>query len=317
MTIADNPDMPARDSLLVRQLADLCHSEAVDALCASPWLGRLPRRLLGRLLDRPVGLFAGRLARLDAGIDRLGLVQASRWGLSQWTTGLQVEGRAHLPGHGPLLIVCNHPGMVDALAVLAQLSGHDTRLLVAERPLLGAMPALCKHLITTPDSGTRRSHAMRLAARHLRAGHTLLTFPAGQIEPDPAVRLPDALASLSSWSASTACLARWVPGLTILPMAVTGVLAPRQRNHLWARQCPDEAARDWLAATRQILRRRPRDTQPTLRIGLPVATSGGGSDDVNINTALSPAMTTLMLGTNDAQVQAPDGLRYREQPALR
>jgi hypothetical protein len=103
----------------------------------------------------------------------------------------------------------------------------------------------------------------------------LLTYPAGCIEPDPAVRPRDAIDALSGWSTSSDCLCRLVPGLVVLPVAMHGVLARHHRDHWLARRCGDDNARDWWAATRQTLRRRPADIHPTLRIGQPLTSAPG------------------------------------------
>lgn len=57
---------------------------------------------------------------------------------------------------------------------------------------------------------------VRAAADHLRAGGALLTFPAGAIEPDPALRLADALTSLAGWRNATELFVRLVPETAVL-----------------------------------------------------------------------------------------------------
>ncbi|MDA3922784.1 MAG: hypothetical protein PF501_19210 [Salinisphaera sp.] len=118
----------------------------MSALSASPWLRRLPLGLLDRYIHRSVDVVAARLADFNRRIEHAGLATASSWALLQWATGVSTVGQADIPTGAPLLIVCNHPGVVDALALLSQLEGHDVRVLVATRPLLDVLPALRRHL---------------------------------------------------------------------------------------------------------------------------------------------------------------------------
>jgi hypothetical protein len=95
---------------------------------------------------------------------------------------------------------------------------------------------------------------MRGDIDHLKSGGALLTFPAGEIEPDPAV-LHGALHALGRWSSSTATFLRFVPQAAVVPVVVSGVLsAAAQRNPL-TRLRRKRKDREWLGAILQIMAR--------------------------------------------------------------
>ena len=151
-----------------------------------------------------------------------GLATGSVWLLEQFTR-LVVVGKPP-PAYGPLLIVGNHPGMVDAMVICAQVHRDDLRILAAERPILRLLPNILTHLIFVPDDRQQRSSTIRAVASHLRAGGSLLNFPGGNIEPDPALH-SDAANCLQNWSDSFDLLARLVPELTIVPAVTSGVIS--------------------------------------------------------------------------------------------
>ena len=45
----------------------------------------------------------------------------SQWLLSQLVTGVTVRGAEAIPLTGPLIVVSNHPGAYDSVAILASL----------------------------------------------------------------------------------------------------------------------------------------------------------------------------------------------------
>jgi hypothetical protein len=159
--------------------------------------------------------------------------------------------------------------MVDAMVICAQVRRDDLRILAAERPILRLLPNVLAHLIFVPDDPQRRSSAFRAAAAHLRAGGSLLIFPGGHIEPDPALH-PDAANCLQNWSDSVDVLTRLVPELTIVPAATSGVISTNALRHPLSRLYRTAEQREWVAATLQVMLPRYRDTHVTLRFGEPI-----------------------------------------------
>ncbi len=110
---------------------------------------------------------------------------------------------------------------------------------------------------------------MRAAARHLRGGGAVLTFPAGRIEPDPAV-LPGAAAALDRWSSSADLFARLAPNLAVVPVVVSGVISPSALRIPVTRLRRQERDREWLAATLQMLVPALRNVEVRVEFGRPV-----------------------------------------------
>jgi len=142
-------------------LQALCLSEAATALSASQLLQWLPARSLSRTLAGPSRRFAARLAGFDHAITHRGLAQAAAEITQVWTSQLELHHRPPTATGQPTLVVANHPGLIDAAALLSCLGGHEIRLLTADRPMLAALPALAEHLIPV-DSG-HRGRALRAA----------------------------------------------------------------------------------------------------------------------------------------------------------
>jgi 1-acyl-sn-glycerol-3-phosphate acyltransferase len=208
----------------------------------------LLREMVRFMARQPVQRLTQRVLELDTLVGELGLPLASQWLLRTFTAGVAVSGAAQIPAGKPLLITSNHPGQTDAFVVLSQLEGHDVRILAGERPLLHLLPNIKRSLIMIPDQVERRGSALRAAAAHLQKGGTLLTFPGGKIEPDPAIRyIP------LNWSDSTRLFVRLVPDLHVLPVAVRGVLSQSALNHPLTRLYRTPAQREWVAAILQSL----------------------------------------------------------------
>jgi 1-acyl-sn-glycerol-3-phosphate acyltransferase len=255
-------------------LADLTWLNSADLLAAFGVPGDAPLRGLAELACRiPARRFAHQMLALDAVVGAQGLGAGGDWICRQLTDGLAIHGEPP-PASGPLLIVANHPGLVDAAALFAAIPRADLRVLAITRPFLRALPHIAAHLIAVGETPAARTAALRSAARHLRAGGALLTFPAGRIEPDP-LRLPGAAESVASWSDSVELLARLAGGPPVLPMIVGGVLAPAALRHPVTRLRRAPAERQWLAAIVQLLVPALRRTSVRVQIGRPLPASEG------------------------------------------
>ncbi|MEW6502373.1 MAG: lysophospholipid acyltransferase family protein [Chloroflexota bacterium] len=212
------------------------------------------RPLAQIIFEHPARKFARHVLDFDRGVAAGGLASGSQRMLHQYIRSLTIVGQEHLPQSGPVLILSNHPGMADTLALFSALPRPDLRVLAAERPFLRALPATARYLFFVPESENQRGEVIRQTAAHLRAGGAVLTFPRGKIEPDPSV-LPGALQSLEEWSISTGLFVRLIPALPILPVLVSGVIAAPSLHHpltLLRRRTEDKRR---LAATLQILMR--------------------------------------------------------------
>ncbi|CAN5378104.1 1-acyl-sn-glycerol-3-phosphate acyltransferase [soil metagenome] len=248
------------------------------------------RQLLAILSWWPARQFAHKIIRYDALVGQAGLRTAGQWALQAFDASLQISGQANVPSTGPVLLLANHPGMTDTVALFASIARPDLRVIAASRPFLSALPHTSDKLIYIDEHANNNLAAIRATTNHLRNGGAILTFPAGQIEPDPAV-LPGAIESLQNWSESIALFARLAPATQIVPVLVSGVLSAKaQRTPLrWLRRAPKD--QEWLASTLQIIVPTYRPTMVQVAFGPPLIASqlleGKG-------TALMNAVTTAM-----------------------
>jgi hypothetical protein len=236
-------ERPERIEVLTR----VCVDQLLDAFGLDG--GLRPLELLSRV---PAKRLARQIATYDEIVGDSGLAAGGAWALERLARRAEVEGQENVPLEGPLLLVANHPGLADSLALFAAVPRRDLRVVAAERPFLKALPNTSRYLMSVSEASPGRFGVVRSAARHLKRGGAVLTFPGGEIEPDPAV-LPGAVGALARWSGSLDLFARLVPGLAIVPVAVSGVLSPTAlRNPLTlVRRRPRD--REWLAATLQML----------------------------------------------------------------
>ncbi|WP_437765743.1 1-acyl-sn-glycerol-3-phosphate acyltransferase [Sorangium sp. So ce281] len=257
---------------LERELANLSGAEMVAALGlggAPAWVRRAGRAAFA-VPSWPLGRV---LARFDRRTGEAGLHVAAREALAGF--GARWTADAAPPSRGALLVVSNHPGAYDALALMAALGREDLMIVAADRRFLRALPHVSRRLLFVPiDEGgalalAARSAGVRRALRHLRRGGALLHFPAGRIEADPAFA-----------GQGDALLAEWQPGAGALLRAaaaaggraavaiVSGVHSPRAKR---------------LAITRWAERRGITTLAPLLQAALP------GFDDVEVRVRLGEA----------------------------
>jgi len=212
------------------------------------------RRDLELLFRHPARAFARQMLAFDADVDARGLREAAQSLARVHAPGLRVRGAERLPLTGPLLILSNHPGMADTLALFASIPRTDLAVLAADRPFLRALAALSRSLIAVPEDRSSRSATVRRAVKHLASGGALLTFPAGTTEPDPAVH-GGAREAVEKWSDSTALFIRLVPDAVVVPVIVQGVLAK------WAQHSPltllrrEQQDRQFLGVMLQLMAR--------------------------------------------------------------
>ena len=227
--------------------------------------------------------FTLRLTRLGMRMERQIARDGHMRGACQWTIdigsrGMHVTGAEAVPRTGPLLFVGNHAGLGDAHAVIAASPRTDTVIMARDNPILRDLPLMRRHVIIIDDG--QPEPALRAALRHLQAGKSLLVFPRGEIEADPALDLDRALSSLAGWSRSTAFFARHAPGLRLMPVAVGGLISRRALHNFIVKRYKDSEKRHFLAATFQMLFTRYRDPIVSLHFGDPMAGEAACQDEV-------------------------------------
>ncbi len=204
------------------------------ALAAMRSVARAPRRvapIVDAALWLPARALARSLAALDADTARFGLAEAGRRRLRAYRVA-QPRHDVFARARGPAIVVSNHPGLFDCLALSAAIGRDDLRTLAAERPLLAALPTFRDRLAFISE-GRNAAFALRGAVRHLASGGALLHFPAGEIEPDPEL-LPIGASPLGVWKPGLELLlglaARRAAGTVAFAALVSGVISKRARK---------------------------------------------------------------------------------------
>jgi len=250
----------------------------VDDIISAFGLGGVShgRAVMGSLSRIPARRLARQILTYDTIVGEWGLRTGGEWALKRLSRNAVVEGQENVPCGGPLLLVSNHPGLADAVALFAATPRDDLRVIAADRPFLDTLPNTSRYLLTVADTSTGRSGVARVAARHLRGGGAVLTFPGGRIEPDPAV-LPGAVRALDHWSSSADLFARLTPGLTVVPVVVSGVISPSALRNPLIHLRRHKREREWLAATFQLLIPALRNVNARVDFGRPIHATHGES----------------------------------------
>jgi hypothetical protein len=256
--------------------------EALTRVCVNDLLSafglgglRCGRHFLELLSRVPAQRVARQIATYDRIVGESGLGVGGAWALERMVRRMEIEGRERVPPEGSLLLLSNHPGLSDAVALFTAISRPDLRVVAAEWPLLDALPNTSRYLIKVAKASSNRFGVLRAAARHLRHGGAVLNFPAGRMEPDPAV-LPGGVEALERWSTSADLFARLVPDLTVVPVAVSGVFSPiALRNPLTYLRHREED-RWWLASNLQMLVPTLRNVTTRVTFGVSVRAADAG-----------------------------------------
>jgi hypothetical protein len=213
---------------LARELATISAREMVAALGVRNAPQLLERGLALPFFVASLGL-GETLATFTADVSQLGLPEAAGRALARFGVGLSVSG---LPiQDGPCLVLANHPGAYDALALMRAVGRRDLLVLAADRGFLRALPSLSEHLVFVPEGASKRAAALKRALGWLRRGGALLHFPAGQIEPDADFE-PQSSRLLEPWQPGTSALVAACEQASgrVLVAGVRGVHSP------WAKQ---------------------------------------------------------------------------------
>jgi 1-acyl-sn-glycerol-3-phosphate acyltransferase len=270
-------------------LTDILAREGTEAL---GWEHGRPGGSVARALLRPA---ARRIAREFAACDEAfgsrALPDAARWILEHFSARVEMAGLDLIPRRGPILLVANHPGLTDAVGLIAALDRSDVRIVAADYPFLHAMSALGTRLIFLGATGASQLGWIRAVRRDLRSGGVVLLFPAGRLEPDPAVLGP--AGALLPWSESVGLIARLAPDAHVVPAAVSGVLSASAFAHPLTRVRRMPRDRQRVATLLQMVDAGYRGVTVHIAFGAPIV----GSDPTGIIPTLATRMRDLMDST--------------------
>ena len=241
-------------------------------------------RMLRILFIGPARTFAHHMVKFDNAIGQLGLSEAARKMLREhYVQDLRVHNRENIPASGPALFLSNHPGMVDTFSLFAAINRPDLRIIGLHRPFLVELTNLAKQLFYVSDVDTERVRTVRHVSNHLRGGGSVLTFPAGEIEPDPAV-LPDAVDWLKRWNDSAGVFIRFARDTKIVPVLVSGVVWDKALRHPLTLIKRTRHEREKLAVGIQSLPMITKNLRPTtihVRFGKPITLDEIGSTETS------------------------------------
>lgn len=213
---------------LASELATLSASEMVAAMGVrrGPAFFRKGLALPFYVASRTLG---ATLAQLDHDAGVRGLPTAAQRALQSFGVALQTSGAG--VQQGPRLVLANHPGAYDALALMSALGRQDLLILAADRGFLRALPGLSAHFLFVGDGTGQRAGALKRAVTHLRRGGALLHFPAGQIEPDADFE-PEQASWLKPWHPGVSALVEACGRVDgrVLVAGVRGVHSPRAKR---------------------------------------------------------------------------------------
>ncbi len=254
------------------QLATIVARESAETLVGRP--AGLRVEIVRRLIRPVAHQLAGRFVTYDRALGDAGLRHGSAWIVDAATGGLIVEGREHVPARGPLLIVANHPGLSDAVALVSALGRDDAWIVTAEYPFLRALRIASRRFLFVPDDRTDRLSVFRRIVSKLRSGETVVVFPAGSLEPDPALARVAALASLPTWSRSIQLIAQVTPNTLVVPAAIHGVVSRSAFDHPLAKRRGALKERQRMASLLQLALPTYQADRVRIAFGVPIAASG-------------------------------------------
>jgi hypothetical protein len=246
------------------QLDDLTQINLNDLVSSFGWEKYpLLASMLRHLFIRPARTFAQHMVDFDSATGQVGLGEASKQTLrAHYVKDVRVHGIENIPANGPTLFLSNHPGMVDTLALFSSINRPDLRIIAVHRPFLMSLVNVSKQLSYISDDSAERIRTTRQISSHLRSGGSALTFPAGEIEPDPTV-YDDAEDSLNNWTDSAGVFIRFARDLKIVPVLVSGVIWDKAVRHFITRLKRTRFERDKLATAIQSFPMMSYNGRPT------------------------------------------------------
>lgn len=231
----------------------------------------------------PAQRFARLAAALDARIGEQGLSSALRWILPRFASQVTASGIENIPQEGPLLLVSNHPGAFDGVVILAQMPRDDVKLIASDVPFTRGLIAASQHMIySTGEDMHARMSAVRQSIRHLQNNGVVMLFPTGLVDPDPSF-MPGAVEALKDWSPSLAYMLHKAPETRVLPVIVSGVIAPRFMENPFARRQPtirhQQKVAEYFEIVQLFILQRELGLYPRVSFGQPLDFTEGNQLD--------------------------------------
>ncbi|HWP09315.1 MAG TPA: 1-acyl-sn-glycerol-3-phosphate acyltransferase [Polyangiaceae bacterium] len=266
-----------------RELANLSAREMVAALGvrSGPRLVRRGLALPFYAASRGLG---ETLDAFESDVLSHGLPEAAGNALRRF--GVELRATGEEPRSGPCLVLANHPGAYDALALMRALGRRDLLILAADREFLRALAGLSAHLVFVGDAPSERARALKRSLVWLRQGGALLHFPAGMVEPDADFVAPH-VSLLERWQPGVSVLVKACESVTgrVLVAGVRGVHSPRAKR-LLINRLAEKRGISTLSPLVQLVGRL-RDVKARVRLH----TVAGSRDEPELRAALISAIS--------------------------
>ena len=206
-----------------------------------------------RLIFFPFVLhFAAKLYDMEIQLEADGHLQTvSRTLIEPYTQDIRIHHAERVPTSGPVLFVANHAGIGDSISVYMASPRKDIYTLIYNQGMLTKFQEFLRYAIVVDKENPMLS--LRSTIRHLNAGQAVLLFPRGHVEDDPALYVDSALETLSEWSTSIEFLARKVPELQVVPVAVGGMISRKAMANPIVQRYKSRDYQHFLAGTFQMV----------------------------------------------------------------
>ncbi|MBC7879447.1 MAG: hypothetical protein H7Y59_19945 [Anaerolineales bacterium] len=239
--------------------------------------------LLKLIFKKPAQVFAQHVIECDDTIGSHGIVEGGLNLTKRYVQNLRIFNTERIP-NSAFLALSNHPGMTDTVALFAALNRKDLHIIALDRPFLNELPHTTKQLFYVYDDPAKRMTLVRQVSSHLKSGGAALTFPAGEIEPDPDI-YAGAVESLKNWTVSVGVFVRMSPEAAILPVLVRNVVAKKYANHWLLKIKKTKDEKEKLATALQLLGMIIFNEKPvtvTIQIGKPIYAKDLGTMDTTV-----------------------------------
>ena len=209
---------------LPTQTADY-REKIITEICYALGLSRngAARRLVKPLFWLPATRFGRIAAKADNETQRTGIAGGSRAILPDFSMNTVVNGAENIPNTGPMLLVSNHPGAYDSIAIMSCVKRKDLKIILSDVPFLRAFKTASQYFLYVGEDPTGRMAAIRAGIAHLKSGGALMIFAHGEVEPDPELA-PGSHESICDWSRSVEIMLRKVPETQLQVTIASGIL---------------------------------------------------------------------------------------------
>lgn len=212
----------------------------------------LLRRMFGWMFNLPTRRFARIMFEADIEVGKFGAPGGCRRVLEGLSVCATVRGVENIPSDKPAIILSNHPGAYDSVALGSQVAREDLKIIVMDTRFYHTLPNIDTALIYVDADSTMNMPVLRQAIAHLKKGGIILQFGSGLIEPDPSIR-PVGDEVFANWSNSLEVMLRKVPETEVVPAIASGVLLERFASHPFTKLHKDEMDKRRLAEFMQII----------------------------------------------------------------